>query len=124
MTSEDGTAIGQAPLPISQVRVVDGWVYVAGQGGLDADNVVVGDTIEAQTRRALENVEALLESVGCTRGDVVSALVHLASLDDVDGYNRIWASFFADPKPARTTVEARLLLGLLVEITVIARKPN
>jgi enamine deaminase RidA (YjgF/YER057c/UK114 family) len=54
--------------------------------------------------------------------DVVSVLVHLADLDDFAGYNEVYERHFADPKPVRTTVGAQLLRGLLVEITVTARR--
>jgi 2-iminobutanoate/2-iminopropanoate deaminase len=110
------------PLPISQLRVSGEWVFLAGQGALDDQNEVVGTTIEEQTQQALSNVDALLQSVGCRPSDVVSVLVHLSDLSNFDGYNAVYAQFFPDPKPVRTTVEARLLLGLLIEITVVARR--
>jgi 2-iminobutanoate/2-iminopropanoate deaminase len=109
-------------LPISQVRESGEWVFLAGQGGLNERHEVVGSTIEEQTRQALSNVDALLQTVGCRLSDVVSALVHLSDLSNFDGYNSVYAQFFPDPKPVRTTVEARLLLGILIEITVVARR--
>jgi 2-iminobutanoate/2-iminopropanoate deaminase len=110
------------PLPISQVRSSGEWVFLAGQGALNDRNEVVGATIEEQTQQALSNVDALLRSADCRPSDVVSVLVHLSDLSNFDGYNAIYAQFFPDPKPVRTTVEARLLLGLLIEITVVARR--
>jgi 2-iminobutanoate/2-iminopropanoate deaminase len=110
------------PLPISQIRVVGDWVFLAGQGALNERNEIVGSTIEEQTHQTLRNIDALLRQAGCTFGDVVSVLVHLSDLANADDYNRVYAQYFPDPKPVRTTVEARLLMGLLVEITVIARR--
>ena len=111
-----------AALPISQVRVAGDWVFLAGQAALDERNGVVGTTIEEQTHQALKNVDSLLRSVDCGPSDVVSVLVHLSDLSNFDGYNRVYAQYFPDSKPARTTVEARLLLGLLIEITVVAKR--
>lgn len=109
-------------LPISQIRVAGEWVFLAGQGALNERNEIVGSTIEEQTHQTLKNIEALLRQAGCTSSDVVSVLVHLSDLSNVDGYNRVYAQYFPDPKPVRTTVEARLLMGLLIEITVTARR--
>jgi 2-iminobutanoate/2-iminopropanoate deaminase len=121
--SEIASAASDLPrLPISQVRSSGEWVFLAGQGALNDRNEVVGATIEEQTQQALSNVDAQLKSAGCRPSDVVSVLVHLSDLSNFDGYNSVYAQFFPDPKPVRTTVEARLLLGLLIEITVVARR--
>lgn len=96
------------------------FVFVAGQGPLDpATGQVVGETIEEQTERTLENVKAILEAAGATMADVVKATVHLSDLSLFPRYNEVYASYFPDPKPARTTVGSALL-GILVEIDVIA----
>jgi 2-iminobutanoate/2-iminopropanoate deaminase len=110
-------------LPFSPALRVGDWVFLSGQAGFDHDGKL-GDTIEEQTRATLENVQSLLRAAGCELDDVVTALVHLADLDTFDRYNAVYESYFAAPRPTRTTVEARLLPGLLVEITVSAVRPS
>jgi 2-iminobutanoate/2-iminopropanoate deaminase len=96
------------------------FVFVSGQGPLDpTTGQIVGDTIEEQTERTLENVKAILEAGGGTLADVVKATVHLSDLSLFPRYNEVYARYFPDPKPARTTVGSALL-GIMVEIDVIA----
>jgi 2-iminobutanoate/2-iminopropanoate deaminase len=96
------------------------FVFVAGQGPVEPETgQIVGDTIEEQTERTLENVKAVLEAGGATMGDVVKATVHLSDLTLFPRYNEVYARYFPDPKPARTTVGSALL-GIMVEIDVIA----
>ena len=96
------------------------FVFVAGQGPLDPETgKVVGETIEEQTERALDNVEAILAEAGATLADVVKSTVHLSDLSLFPRYNEVYARYFPDPKPARTTVGSSLL-GIMVEIDVIA----
>jgi len=119
--SSDGVAA--TSLPFSAGLLVSDWVFLSGQGSLNADNEIVGDTIEEQTETTLDNVSKLLEAAGCELSDVVSVLVHLSDLQLFERYNQVYERYFADPKPVRTTVGAQLLKGLLVEMTVTARRP-
>jgi 2-iminobutanoate/2-iminopropanoate deaminase len=108
-------------LPYSPSRQVGDWVFLAGQGGFDHDKgELVGDTIEEQTEQALRNVAALLQWHGASLADVVSCLVHLSDLSDYERFNAVYGQHFADPKPARTTVAAALVRGMLVEVTAVA----
>jgi 2-iminobutanoate/2-iminopropanoate deaminase len=101
------------------VRAGD-FVFVSGQGPIDpASGQVVGATIEEQTTRTLENVKLILEAAGATMADVVKATVILSDMSLFPRYNAVYATYFPDPKPARTT-SASDLLGRLVEIDVIA----
>lgn len=96
------------------------FVYVSGQGPIDpTTGAVVGETIEEQTERTLENVKAILEAGGATMADVVKSTVHLSDLALFDRYNGVYSSYFPDPKPVRTTVGSALL-GIMVEIDVVA----
>ena len=115
------TASGASPAgAYSQGIRAGDFVFVAGQGPLDpATGQVVGETIEEQTERTLENVKAILEAAGATLADVVKATVHLSDLELFPRYNEVYARYFPDPKPARTTVGSALL-GIMVEIDVIA----
>jgi len=111
-------------LPFSPGLQVGDWVFLSGQASINADNEVVGDTIEEQTATTLQNIERLLGAAGCELSDVVSVLVHLSDLALFERYNKVYDRFFPEPNPVRTTVGAQLLHGLLVEMTVIAHRPT
>jgi 2-iminobutanoate/2-iminopropanoate deaminase len=95
-------------------------VFVSGQGPLDPQTgKVVGETIEEQTERVLENIKAILAAGGASMADVVKVTAHLSDLALFERYNKVYARYFPDPKPTRTTVGSQLL-GILVEIDAIA----
>jgi 2-iminobutanoate/2-iminopropanoate deaminase len=101
------------------VRAGD-FIFVSGQVPRDpVTGQMVGDNIEEQTARVLENIKAILEAGGATLSDVVKVSAHLSDLSMFDGYNKVYATYFPDPKPTRTTVGSQLL-GFLVEIDAIA----
>ncbi len=101
------------------IRVGD-FVFVAGQGPTNpATGQLAGDTIEEQTAQVLENIKSILEAAGASMADVVKSTVHLSDLSLFPRYNAVYATYFPDPKPVRTTVGSQLM-GILVEIDVIA----
>jgi 2-iminobutanoate/2-iminopropanoate deaminase len=112
-----------APTPVgpySQGLKVGDFVFVAGQGSIDpTTQKIIGETIEEQTTRTIENIKAILEASGATLADVVKATVHLSDLNLFARFNTVYSSYFPDPKPVRTTVGSQLP-GILVEIDVIA----
>jgi 2-iminobutanoate/2-iminopropanoate deaminase len=112
----------EATGPFSAGFVVDGWVYLAGQGGFDPETGELGADIASQTAQTIENVAALLKEAGCSLQDVVSCLVHITDAAHFAELNRVYESYFDAPRPVRTTVVADLVVrGMLVEITVVAR---
>ena len=117
-TEKAGLPIG----PYSQAVVANGFVYVAGQAGMDPQTkrIVPGGTA-AETRQTLENIRAILEAAGCTLADVVSNTVYLVNLADFQAMNQVYAEYFPQQPPARTTVAvAALPAGAAVEITSVA----
>ena len=117
------TRSGASPVgPYSQGLRVGDFVFVSGQGPLDPKTgQIVGKNIEEQTARALENIKAILEAGGATMADVVKANAHLSDMTLFDRYNKVYVTYFPDPKPTRTTVGSQLpLKGILIEIDVIA----
>lgn len=115
-----------APRPsgcYSQGIEVGDFVFTSGMGPHDPQSgIVLGETIEQQTRQTLDNLEAVLAAVGLTRENVVKVSAHLHKLDrDFLGYDRQYREFFREPYPARTTVGSSLS-GILIEVDVIARR--
>jgi 2-iminobutanoate/2-iminopropanoate deaminase len=99
-----------------------GFLFTAGQIGLDpaTGNLVEGG-IEAQTRRVLENLKAVVEAAGSSFTHAVKATVYLTDLNHFQAMNRIYAAYFEGQSPARSTVGvAQLPLGALVEIELVA----
>lgn len=113
-----------ASLPFSPTRTAAGFVFLSGQGGFLPGGELAGDSIDAQTEQTIHNIAALLAEHDCALADVVSCLVHLSDLADFRRFNEIYAAHFPEPRPVRTTVGAHLVSGMLVEITVVACKPD
>lgn len=129
-TSEPLVAAG-APAPIGPYApgrsVADGgrWVVTSGQTGIDpATAKLVEGGVAAQTERVLQNVHAVLQAGGAELGDVVKTTVFLHEMADFAAMNEVYARFFGDHKPARTTVAVKgLPLNCLVEIEAWAYRP-
>lgn len=102
--------------------MVDGWLYISGQGPLDLKTgKVVEGTIEEQTRLTLTHIGKILEAAGCSFDDVVECTCHLRNIRDFDRFDSTYAQFSPGVRPARTTVESALWGGIKVEIDAIAR---
>jgi 2-iminobutanoate/2-iminopropanoate deaminase len=108
--------------PYSQAIKAVGLVFVSGQLGLaPGHSEMVGATIEEQTRQVFDNLEAILTEAGSGLDRIVKTTVFLASLDDFQGMNSVYAERVGETPPARSTVEvAALPSGALVEIEAIA----
>lgn len=108
--------------PYSQAIRSGKIIYTSGQIALDpaTGNLVDGDFAD-QVRRVFENLKAVLTAGGTNFGSVVKATVYLTDLANFGTLNEIYASYFGDTKPARTTVGVgQLPRGALVEIDLIA----
>jgi putative endoribonuclease L-PSP len=114
----------QAPAalgPYSQAYVVNGFVFISGQGGIDpAKGALVEGGVEAQTLQAMKNIEAILKEAGTDFSKVVKTTCFLADMDDFTKFNAIYAEYFTS-KPARSCVAVKTLpANFLVEVEVIA----
>lgn len=114
----------QAVGPYSQGILTDDFIFLAGQIPLDpATGQLTGQNVTEQTERVLQNIEALLKAAGCTMDDVVKATVFLMDLGQFAAMNEVYARYFKNVPPARSTIQvAGLPKGAQVEIEVIARK--
>lgn len=97
-------------------------IYVSGQGPVDPESgEIVGDTIEEQTARTLENIDAVLAAAGRSLDDVVKATVFVQDMDDYDAINEVYADYVSSPYPARSAVQVEdLPIDIGVEIEVVA----
>jgi 2-iminobutanoate/2-iminopropanoate deaminase len=107
--------------PYSQAIVANGFVFVAGQVPVNpsTNELELGDA-GSETRRTLQNIQAILEAAGSSLRDVVRVGVFLADFKDFDAMNAVYKEFFPEDPPARTTVGAQLP-KIKVEIDCIAR---
>ncbi len=108
--------------PYSQAIRVNGLVFCAGQTPLDpaVGQLVEGD-VQAQTRRVLQNLNAILEAAGTSLAKVVKTTVFLTDMANFKAMNEVYAEFFPEHPPARSTIAvAGLPLGASVEIECIA----
>ena len=108
--------------PYSPGILVDGTLYISGQGGEDASGTIP-PVFENEVKQALDNIDAVLKAAGMTPADVVSVQVYLTNADDFPRMNAVYTKFFTDPRPTRTTVVVAKLVGPgNIEITVTAKK--
>jgi 2-iminobutanoate/2-iminopropanoate deaminase len=109
--------------PFSQAIAVDDFLYFSGQVGQDpATGKVVEGGIVAETERVFRNLAAVLKAAGRSFDHVVRAGVYLTSMNDFVAMNGIYAKYFSQPYPARTTIAvAALPLGACVEIDLVVK---
>ncbi|MGQ0815573.1 MAG: RidA family protein [Gemmatimonadota bacterium] len=117
-TANAPAAIG----PYSQAIVANGFVYTAGQVPLDpATGQLIQGDIAQQTKRVMQSLQAILEAAGASLKTVVKTTVFLQDMNDFAAMNAVYAEYFGDHKPARSTVQAaRLPRDVKVEIEAIA----
>jgi len=114
----------KAPRPVgpySQVVKAGGFLFLAGQIPLTSENVMnEGDVVE-QAHQVMKNLQAVLEKAGATLNHVVKTTIFLADLNDFETVNKVYAEYFQEPYPARSTIQAaRLPKGARLEIDAIA----
>jgi 2-iminobutanoate/2-iminopropanoate deaminase len=117
------TAAPAAIGPYSQAIVTGGWIFTSGQIPLDPKTgTVEAEGIVAQTHQVLKNLTAVLEAAGGHLGSVMRTTVFLADIGDFAAMNEVYAQYFGDHHPARTTVQAAALpRSVRVEIDAVAR---
>ena len=120
----------------SHVRRAGDFLFVSGTSSRRADNSIAGAEVDAagnahlsirvQTQAVLENIRDILASVDATMADIVEVSTFLVNMNDFAGYNEVYATFFSEDAPARTTVAVNQLPHphLLVEIKAVAYKPQ
>jgi 2-iminobutanoate/2-iminopropanoate deaminase len=114
-----------APVPVgpySQAIIIDNLVFCSGQLGIEpvSGKLVATGTID-EARQCLKNIRSVLEACGTSMSKVVKVTIFMTDLDRFKEVNAIYAEYFSEPFPARTTVGvARLPLGATIEVEVVA----
>lgn len=111
---------GQA-LPFARAVEADGWLYVSGQVAME-NGEIVGGGIIPQTRKAIENLLAILAEAGYGVEHIVRVGVWLDDPRDFWTFNKIYAAYFGDNPPARACVQASMMVDCKVEIDCVAFK--
>lgn len=114
------------------IKIAGDFAYVSGTSSRRPDNTFVGVDVDAdgtarldiaaQTKAVIENIRDILADVGADLTDLVQMTTYLVSMDDFDGYNTVWAEYFDETGPTRTTVAVDQLPHphLLIEIQAVA----
>jgi 2-iminobutanoate/2-iminopropanoate deaminase len=111
--------------PYSPAVIAGEFVYVSGQGPSDpATGRMVTESVQAETRQVLRNIQAILEAAGTSLANVVKCNVYLADRRDFAAMNEAYQEFFPSEPPARTTVEAHPPVEIRVEIDCVAYRPR
>ncbi|QDV12675.1 Enamine/imine deaminase [Rosistilla oblonga] len=111
-------------LPFSPAVQVGQFVFVSGQASVDDTGKLITDTFEGEMRRSLENIRKVLAGAGLTFQDIVQTRNYVGSQEDLAEFNRIYAEYFEQPYPARTTLMGCLGTLLKFEIDVVAVAPQ
>ncbi len=118
-TDKAPAAIG----PYSQAISIENLIFTSGQIALCSDGILVEGGVQEQTRQVLTNLKEVLEAGGSSLFKVLKTTIFLADMNDFAEVNKIYAEFFGDHKPARSTVAVKTLpLNVSIEIEAIAIK--
>ena len=105
------------------VRAGD-FVFLTGQVPMKNGVVITEGSIEDQTRIVLDEIKNTLSEAGCDLKDVVKAMVWLKNRNDFPGFNSIYGEYFPHDPPARSAIVSEFLVDILVEVEVVAYKPE
>lgn len=111
-------------LSLSRAVRAGDMVYLTGQVPMRDGQVMTWGTIEDQTRAVLDEITATLALAGCSRDDVVKAMVWLKDRADFPGFNAVYAEYFPQDPPARSALISDFLVDVRVEVEVIAWSPQ
>ena len=114
-----GTASADGP-PYSHAVRANGFVFVAGQVGVDAQGQLVEGGIEAEAHQTIRNARAILRERGLDLADVVKVMVWLADPHDYHAFNAVYRQYFGAALPTRACVRSELMGPYKVEIEVMA----
>jgi 2-aminomuconate deaminase len=108
------------------VKVVGDLIFVSGTSSRRPDGSIAGDDIAGQTEAVIENISDILAAVDSSLADLVQVTAYLVDMADFDAYNEVYARYFTEAGPTRTTVAVRELPhpDLLIEIQAIAHRPG
>ena len=118
------TGPGGRSLPFTKAVRAGGFVFVSGQVPMGADGEIVDGNIATQTRQTIENVKAILQSLGLGLEHVVKATVWLSDTRDFWPFNKVYLEYFGAALPARSCVRADMMVDCKVEIEVVAYDGN
>ena len=124
MLGQSPTASDRLARPLSPAVRAGDFVFVSGQVPTDEQGQVIAGGIEAQTRQVFKHLERALALADCSLTDVVKVGVWLDDARDFGSFNRVYMECFGDHRPARSTVESRLMVDAKVEMDVTAYKPR
>lgn len=129
----DGLARPRGRFP--HVKVAGGFAFVSGTSSRRPDDTIAGATVDelgtttldirVQTRAVIENIRQILRSIGADLSDLTQVTTYLVDMNDFGGYNEVYATFFDENGPARTTVAVHQLPHphLLIEMQAVALLP-
>jgi len=121
----EGAGAANSAMPLSHAVRAGDFVFVSGQVPTDATGAIVWGNIETQTRVVMDKIGKALAAAGCSFADVVKANCILADARDFVAFNSVYTGYFEPGKrPARTTLQAPLMLDIRVEIDVTAYCPQ
>jgi 2-iminobutanoate/2-iminopropanoate deaminase len=108
--------------PFSEVVVSNSMAYVSGQVSIDENAKLIAGDIEEQTKVTLENLKAVLQKAGLGLEDIVRTGCYLLNREDLAGFAKVYAQYFTNDKPARSTifVSSLPIEGTIVEIDAVA----
>src|SRR5215208_4953173 len=118
------TGPGGRSLPFTKAVRAGDFVFVSGQVPMGADGEIVDGNIATQTRQTIDNVKAILQSLGLGLEHVVKATVWLADTRDFWPFNKVYLEYFGAALPARSCVRADMMVDCKVEIEVVAYDPK
>lgn len=116
--------IGGRTLSLSRAVRAGDMVYLTGQIPMKDGKPMTTGFIDDQTRVTLDLITETLAEAGCTRDDVVKAMVWLRDVEDFPGFNSVYAEYFPTDPPARSAVLTQLLVDVRIEIEVVAYSPR